>query len=278
MKKVFLGCGIAVLLGLLGLGYVLYRIGPNVTRVHREWTAAIEQLNALDAQYPFDAKVQTQLDTARFELMLDVRIQLADYFTTFAANMEAMQAAQSEDGGPGWIDSLKQFFDQLAPVLTEFASRLKSAGMSPREFAWHTRVLWAVLARVDENLAGPELEELRGRYDKFAASYEEARKNQPELVSLRDDLLANLPPEVVKSAEQVLAKDVGRVKRALAVTDVDHLYMQPVQRIEDVERIEPLASPAEPKPIATPPAAPPAVPEPTTPPPADVTPTEPAPR
>jgi hypothetical protein len=252
MKKVFIGCGIAVLLGLLGLGYVLYQLWPNVTKVHREWTAAIEQLNALDAQYPFDAKQQAQLDPARFELMLDVRIELADYFTTFAAQMDAMEKSQAERGGPGWIGSLQQFFDQLAPVLTEFASRLKAAGMSPREFAWHTRVMWAVLKRVDDNLAGPELEELRGRYEKFSERYEAMRREQPELVSLDEYLLANLPPAALKSAEQLMAKDLGRVNRALAVTDVDHLYMQPVQRIEDVERIEPLA----PAPGATQPVPP----------------------
>lgn len=254
MKKVFIGCGIVVLIGLLGVGYLAFEVWPNVSKVHREWTAAIEQLNALDTQYPFEPRSQAQLDPARFELMLDVRIQLAEYFTAFAAQLDAMQKAQSEDDGPSWIGSLKQFFDQLAPVLTEFATRLKGAGMSPREFAWHTRVLWAVLARVDENLAGPELDELRSRYQKFQERYEAMRRDQPGLVPLKD-LLADLPPDALRSAEQVLAKDLGKVNRALAVTDVDHLYMQPVQRIEDIERIEPL-EPVAPETTAPPPAEP----------------------
>jgi len=240
MKKVLIGCGVAVLLGLLGLGYLAYSVWPNAKHMYEEWTAAIDELNALDEQYPFDPKVQTQLDAARFELMLDTRVTLADYFATWNAQMEAMKKAQDEDGGPGWIGSIQQVFDQLAPMLTEVANRLKEARMSPQEFAFHTRVMWAVLARVDEGLAGKELESLRGRYTKFEQHYEAMRRDQKRLAPLKD-LLAGLPAEVLKSAEQIMARDLTQVSRALAVIDVDHLYLQPIERIEDVEPLQPSA-------------------------------------
>ncbi|HZL99639.1 MAG TPA: hypothetical protein VFD43_05230 [Planctomycetota bacterium] len=242
MKKVLIGCGVAVLIALLALGYLAYSVGPSAMKMYREWTAAIEELNALDEQYPFDPRAQTALDPARFGEMLAARVALAEYFASFTDQLEAMQKAEEEDRGPGWIGSIQQVFDQLAPMLTEVAKRLKEARMSPQEFAFHTRVLWAVLARVDENLAGPELEELRGRYTAFHERYETMRRDQPRLLPLKD-LLAGLPPAVLKSAEELMAQDLPRVTRALAVTDVDHLYLQPLERIEDVEPPLPAVQP-----------------------------------
>lgn len=275
MKKVLIGCGIVVLLGLLFFGYVAYRLWPNVINMQEQWAAASEELTALERDYPFDVQAQQDLDAARFGRMLDVRVELADYFTGVGERMEAMEQAHGADDGPGWIGTLQSFFDQIAPVLTEVTSRLRSAEMSPQEFAFHNRVLWAVLARVDDNLAGEELEELRGRYTRFEEVYEAMRKEQPQLLALKD-LLAGLPPAAVKSAEQLMAADIPRVSRAIAVTDVDHLYLQP-QRFKEVEPVEALPPPTRassppdpaPEPEAAP-AEPPAEPAPA--------PVEPAPR
>ena len=259
MKKVLIGCGVVVLLGLLFFGYVAYRLWPNVTNMQEQWAAAGDELTALERDYPFDVQAQQDLDPARFGRMLDVRVELADYFTGVGERMEAMEQAHGADDGPGWIGTLQGFFDQIAPVLTEVTTRLRSAEMSPQEFAFHNRVMWAVLARVDDNLAGEELEELRGRYKRFEELYETMRKDQPQLLALKD-LLAGLPPAAVKSAEQLMAADLTRVSRAIAVTDVDHLYLQP-QRFKEVEPVEALPPPTRasspPDPAAAP-AVPPA--------------------
>ena len=270
MKKVFIGCGVVVLLGLLFCGFVAWSVWPNMMKMRHEWTAAIDELNALDKQYPFDPKVQTPLDPARFKTMLDVHVQLSDYFIALNVRTEAMKKAQSADGGPGWMETIRQVFDQLAPVITEVADGLKAAGMGPQEFAFDTRVLWAVLNRVDAHLARPELDPLRGRYAEFNTHYEAIRKDQKELLELKI-LLADVPTEALETAEQVMAENLDLVTRAIAFTDVEYLYMQP-QRIEEVERIEALetTSPAT-APRAEAPV--PVVPPPTGPPPA-----EPAPR
>jgi len=241
MKQVLIGCGVVVLLGLLFFGYVAYRLWPNVTNMQEQWAAAGDELTALERDYPFDAQAQHELDPARFNLMLDVRVELADYFTGVGERMEAMEEAHEADDGPSWIGTLQGFFDQIAPVLTEVTTRLRSAQMSTKEFDFHNRVMWAVLARVDDNLAGEELEELRGRYKRFEELYETMRKDQPQLLALKD-LLSGLPPAAVKSAEQLMAADIPRVSRAIAVTDVDHLYLQP-QRFKEVEPVEALPPP-----------------------------------
>lgn len=244
MKQVLIGCGVVVLLGLLFFGYVAYRLWPNLTNMQGQWAAAGDELTALERDYPFDAQAQQELDPARFDRMLDVRVELADFFTGVGARMEAMEQAQEADDGPGWIVTWQGILDQIAPVLTEVTTRLRSAQMSPQEFAFHNRVMWAVLARVDDNLAGEELEELRGRYTSFEELYEAMRKDQPQLLALKD-LLAGLPPAAIKSAEQLMAADIPRVSRAIAVTDVDHLYLQP-QRFKEVQPVEALPPPTRP--------------------------------
>ena len=260
MKQVLIGCGVIVLLGLLFFGYVAYRLWPNVTNMQEQWAAAGEELTALDRDYPFDAQAQVGLDAARFQRMLDVRVRLADFFTGVGERMEAMEQAQQAEDGPGWIGTLQTFIDEIAPVLAEVTARLREAQMGPEEFAFHTRLMWAVLARVDDNLASNELEELKGRYTTFEQTYEAMRrKEQDRLLPLRD-LLSGLPPEALKQAEALMAADLTKVSRAIAVTDVDHLYLQP-QRFKDVEPVEalppPSGQPAAPKPA---PAQPPTVP------------------
>ena len=276
MKKVLIGCGVVVLLALLFFGYLAYRLWPNVMNMQEQWAAASAELTALDRDYPFDVQAQQDLDPQRFGRMLDVRVELADYFTGVGERWTAMEQAHEAEDGPGFIDELKGVIDQIAPVLTEVTTRLRAAEMSPQEFGFHNRVLWAVLARVDDNLAGEELEELRGRYTRFEEVYEAMRKEQPQLMALKD-LLAGLPPAAVKSAEQLMAADLPRVSRAIAVTDVDHLYLQP-QRFKEVEPVEALPPPtrassppeAAPDPAAAPPGAPEPAPSPA--------PVEPAPR
>ena len=249
MKKVFIGCGIVVLVGLLAAGYLAYAVWPNATRFVQQWLAALDELNALDREFPFDPKAQTQLDPARFEQMLDVRVQLADYFATFTAEMDTLRQQQEAEGGPSFIGRFRQAFDQMAPVLTEVAARLREAKMSPQEFAFHTRVMWGVLARVDSNLTGKDLDALRGRYTKFKDDYEALRRDERNRLEPLDQLLATLPPEALKTAEEIMARDPARISHALTMTDIDHIYMQP-QRIQEMQGEAPGTKPAPATPAA----------------------------
>ena len=224
MKKVLIGCGVVVLILLIGFGYLAYTLWPNVSRLYDEWSAAIETLDALDSRYPFDTQAQTELDAARFSTMLDVRVALGEYFTGVKQTIDESQG-QAEDRAPGWVDSFKLVLDQAAPILPQIATHLEQAAMSPQEFSWHTRVFWGALARVDSGVGTPELEPLRGEYKKFETQYEALRREHPDLEPLRD-LLAEVPSDVLVAAGPVLAQDLGRVHRALAVTEVDYFYLQ----------------------------------------------------
>ncbi|HVQ24851.1 MAG TPA: hypothetical protein VMV01_06730 [Planctomycetota bacterium] len=262
MKKVFIGCGIVVFIALLAGGYLVWGVWPSMSRLVEQWMAAADELDALDREYPFDPHAQEQLDPARFEQMLDVRVELADYFATFTAQMEAMKQEHEGQDAPGVIGQLRQVFDQIAPVLTEVAARLREAKMSPQEFSFHTRVMWGVLARVDSNLAGNELDALRGRYSKFKADYDTLQRDERNHFEKLDLLLASLPPEALKTAEQIMARDPARISRALSMTDIDPLYMQP-QRIKDGPNPAALAPrPAEPAPADAAPVEPVPNPEP----------------
>ncbi|MHC5210347.1 MAG: hypothetical protein ACYTG2_06490 [Planctomycetota bacterium] len=236
MRKVLIGCGVLVLLAMGFIGYVGYHLWPSVSGWHEAWIEAVGELDALDAQHPFDPEAQAELDVERFDLMLDVRVQLAEYFTEFHESLRDIEERDNQEDEPGWLELSSSLFEIMSPMLHEFAMRLGNAGMGPTEFSWHTRVLWAALARVDAGVAGPELESLRGEYSRFREGYERQARQQAEMISL-EDLVRSVPPEMLVQAAEVLARDPARVKGGLTITDFDYLYLQQPKNIEDLMEV-----------------------------------------
>jgi hypothetical protein len=233
MRKVLIGCGVLVLLAMGFIGYAGYRLWPSVSGWHKAWIEAVGELDALDERHPFDPDAQTALDAERFDLMLEVRVGLAGYFAEFKESLRSLEERGEADDERGWFDFSSSLFELMSPMLHEFAVRLEDAGMGPTEFAWHTRVLWAALARVDAGVAGPELEPLRGEYSRFREVYEQQAKGQEALLPL-EDLVRSVPPDLLVQAAEVLARDPARVRQGLAITDFDYLYMQQPKNIEDL--------------------------------------------
>lgn len=124
--------------------------------------------------------------------------------------------------------------------------------MGPTEFSWHTRVLWAALARVDAGVAGPELESLRGEYGRFREDYERQMRQQPEQLTLAEQV-ATVPPELVVHAGQVLAQDPERVLQGLAKTDFDYVYLQQPESIDTLMEVavQPLSEQDQARPEGT---------------------------
>jgi hypothetical protein len=246
MRKVLIGCGVLVLLAMGFIGYAGYRLGPSVSGWHKAWVEAVGELNTLDTLHPFDSAGRTQLDAERFEIMLDVRVRLADYFASVNESLRGIETDGKQDDGPGWFELSSSLLETLTPMLHEFAVRLENAGMGPTEFSWHTRVLWAALARVDAGVAGPELEPLRGEYARFRENYEKQAHHQDGMLPL-DELVRGVPPELLVQAAAVMARDPALVRRGLAVTDFDYIYLQQPKRIEALMGVaaQPLSPPEE---------------------------------
>src|SRR5262249_29560833 len=76
MKKIFIGCGIVVLLLLGCIAFLAWRFWPQLQEFRHKTDAAVTRLNALTVAAPFDPAGITTLDTDRFARVLDVRAQI----------------------------------------------------------------------------------------------------------------------------------------------------------------------------------------------------------
>jgi hypothetical protein len=242
MKKLFIGCGILVVLILGVVGWAAYQVYPDATQGQEQMATAFAQLKELDQAHPFEADAQTQLDGPRFVQVLQIRVDQAKYLRGIVEDLGSL-AEEFEDGEePGWIESfslllraMKQSFLFMGEASTKFAERLATAQMGPSEFAWHTKVLWACLRRVDQGAGEPGLEDLRGRFDEFREFYKE-QKDANDKLPVLDELIGDVPSSVIAQASVILATDVERVKDGLYAPQFDHLYLLlPAHELEDLE-------------------------------------------
>ncbi len=242
MKKLFIGCGIVVLLIVAVLGYITYQVYPQVKEWQSQWETAFTQLQALEREHPFDAQAQlaAPLDARRFEASLALRADLADRLTRVGETFKTVVGKDSEGESLGVVDLLREMFRTATPLLPDFQARLAEQQMSWPEFAFYTRLLWACLYRVDAGVGPPELASLRGAYEKLNQNYETLRadnnggKDLPPL----EDVIGKFPPSLLNEASALLARELPLVEKGLQVTAVDHFYMQPIARLEDLQGLQ----------------------------------------
>jgi hypothetical protein len=238
MKKLFIGCGIVVLLLLGGLMFLAWEFGPDIKGLQAQAQAALASINAVGQAHPFDAAAQTSLDAQRFMVALDVRAQLADDLVQLGDDMQELQRkSDSGESDIGWRELVHRMIGSVTSIMPKFAERLTAAQMSWPEFAWNTRVLWSVLYRVDIGVAEPGLEPLRNSYTTFKNKYDSLRREQKGLPELRD-LLGEFPPTVLSAAAAVMAQDLQLVKQGLRVPEVEHIYMMPVTTAEELSYVD----------------------------------------
>ncbi len=263
MKKLFIGCGIVVLLLLGAAGFLVWRFWPEIRSMHEQAEASIARLNELEVAHPFDPAAQAHLDTVRFARALDLRVDLCDDLVRMGEEMDELKRkVDSGESDLGVFEVVSLQLRALADVLPHFAGRLAAAEMSWPEFAWHTRVLWATLYRVSLGVGSPSLEPLRDDYARFKDAYERAARESEGLPPLRD-LIGQFPPAVLSEAETVMLTDLGRVRAGLRVLDLEHVFMLPVTDPDDLQyvtvpeeterriRAEP-SPPVEPEPASAP--------------------------
>ena len=119
-------------------------------------------------------------------------------------------------------------------MLPNFARRLDEAQMSWPELSWHSRVLWSVLHRIDVGAAEPELAPLRGTWDKYSALYQQLARTKSGLRPMRD-VIGDFPPAIVAEASALVAADIDRVSQGLGLLVVEHWFLTPVDRLEDLQ-------------------------------------------
>ncbi|HTE06787.1 MAG TPA: hypothetical protein VK824_11360, partial [Planctomycetota bacterium] len=106
------------------------------------------------------------------------------------------------------------------------------------EFAWHTRLLWACLIRVDAGVGPPELEPLRGTFGRLNEAYEAARKRAGRDFPPLTEIIGTFPTPLLNEASALLVRDLDRVQRGLRFFGMDPQYMQPVSRMEDLQSLQ----------------------------------------
>jgi|GEM_PF-1652071 len=260
MKKLFIGCGIVVLLLLGGAGFLAWRFWGAVRDIQIQADAAIVRLNELSTTHPFDAAAQAHLDPERFARALDVRARIGDDVSRVREQLDEMQ--RKEDSGEtdlGVLELMELTLRAFAPLVPGFADRLIAAEMSWPEFAWHSRVLWATLYRASLGFGSPALEPLRDAWPAFKETYERTAREAHGLPPIRD-LVGEFPPVVLSDAEAVMLADLDRVRAGLRATEFEHLFMRPVTTADDLQYVTPpeeaAALPPAPEPAPEPAPAP----------------------
>jgi hypothetical protein len=259
MKKLFIGCGIVVLLLLGCVAFLVWSFGGEFRQLQEQAEASITRINAVAASHPFDPAAQASLDAERFQRALDVRAAVADDLIQLGEDTQELQR-KKDAGEIGWWDMGHRIVQRATGVMPGFAARLEESQMSWPELAWYTRVMWSVLYRLDIGVGEPGLEPLRNSYTTFKEKYDALRREQKGLPDLRD-LLGEIPPEVLVAAAQVMATDLQKVKQGLRVPEVEHLYMMPVTDAHELNYVDVPAetkerigktqpAPAEPQPAA----------------------------
>jgi hypothetical protein len=225
MKKwIFIGCGSVLLILVGGVGFIAWTFYGPVKDMYTQWEVEHPRFEALTTSYPFDPAAQEALDRARFGEHLDLRVALVDEFMA----MQMDVARTVDDESLGFIERMRAPFVQFTSLPSMLAAEFEFKKMSPAEFAWYSRVLWASLRSLDKGVGGEALAPLRDRYSTLRQRYDEAAKDDNELPPL-DEIIGtedDFPPGSIELAQGVLALDVDRALRAVEVLAAEPMAMQ----------------------------------------------------
>jgi hypothetical protein len=240
MKKwIFIGCGSVLLLLVGALGFLGWAFYGPVMDMYNQWELERPRFEALQTRFPFEPAAQQGLDTDRFVEHLDLRVALAEEFLAMQLNV----ARDVDDESLGIVDRMRAPFIHFTALPSMVAAEFEDAKMSPAEFAWNSRLLWASLRSLDKGLGGEALAPLRDRYSTLRQMYDEAIKDDNEMPGL-DELIGpdeDFPPGSLELVQGLLAMDVDRALKAVGVLSAEPLAMQAT----DPEGLETLIFPGQ---------------------------------
>ena len=172
MKKVFIGCGIAVLVVLLVLGVVGYHVVKFAKSVGDEVNKVGEQFEALDAQLAFQVPPDGLIRKDRFDAWVDIRLKTAGETDAF---IEAF-----DDFSLKKITSLR---DQSFSYIYSVTDAMETAGMSPKEYSWISQQVVGVLDSGDGR-SNPALREIVIAFDDLSDTDEDFSNRKQNLHTL----------------------------------------------------------------------------------------------
>ncbi len=235
MKKIFIGCGVLVLLVLGFLGYVAYQFVPVVQEAIATAERMQQDFTALDQDYPFDETQVEALDIERFSSVLELRIELAQELELLNADFEKF-GDDLEEKDLGIFDMgefagmLMSGMSRVQGLTGSVPSLLRQREMSATELSWHCRVMWATLNLIDAGAADEQLEPLRGEFDTFSREYELMRKeNNDNEMPVLSEVIGEFDTKILEEAKAVFELDPQLVLdgRTEAMVEVFYLISTP---------------------------------------------------
>ncbi len=217
MKKLFIGCGV-VLLVLIGvLAAFVWQLMPDIRAAQAAWEQTGERLQTLEQSFPFDA--ETDLDPGRFASHLELRAALVGSLRDLESEIEAGE----DDEEAGFSEILSRTLRGIAPLATAVGNAFEQARMGPSEFSYHSHVLWTVLRELDSGTGGPEFDPLRDRYSALSEIYDRSFEANKELPPL-DEMIGpedGYPQGVLDAARIALASDMERAVEATSMLEIE---------------------------------------------------------
>lgn len=215
MKKILIGCGVLVLLVIVGFGVLAWSVKDEIASMTKEMTASAAQLHELDDEHPFTPPATAaDFDERRFLLSLDARSAM---MTELGALDEQFKAL--ENGDLGFFEtitqSMKVGMQAGGAVYDAIAAGLAQVDMGPDEFVYHTKVLWASLKAVDAELGGESLAPYRSVFTTVDAETGQQLRFQPNTPDSLSAFVEGVPSGVVDEAVAVLGDNVEELQQAL---------------------------------------------------------------
>lgn len=250
MKKLFIGCGIIVLVALGLLGYFGYQVWPDLMALKDANERFVQRLDDLDQQHAFDPDEPGPFDPERFAAVLDLRV---DFRREFQERLGELERLEQQEEKPGLLETVSASFQALREISETVPTYLEATGMGPTEFEYHVRLLWATLESVGAGLGGDELTPLRTRYADLREAMPGLRRDFKQLKPL-DEIVGTFDTAVVATARDILSTDPPRVEEGIAQPFVEVVVYMGLSslRVEDLvaasEATEAEAEPAEPPP------------------------------
>ncbi len=203
MKKFLIGCGVVILLGVIGLFatcYTLYRMGKGLVDNMMEIQTKYE---AVDSHYSFKTPADGALTQAQIDRWLAVRKGLAGP----SAEFKGIISGKS----PG-LSAVRKMFSLLKDLATEHAAALEANQMSSMEYTWITGQVLGVLTS-DEGRKDPKLKPLIEAIERVETMPQAGQQQRLSLdamaASLTSEQIAKLIPLIEARVDQIdESKDV----------------------------------------------------------------------
>lgn len=167
MKKILIGCGVIVLLGVIGICvavYGVYKIGKGVME---GMTEIRQKYAAVDAKYPFKMPADGLMTAEQMDKWLGVRMELV---------APANELKVIFTGNPNRFGSVKKMFTLMKQLATDHAAALDKHQMSSGEYSWITGQVVGVLTSGDAKM-NPKLKALIDEIEKFQAPNQQNRQS-----------------------------------------------------------------------------------------------------